>query len=50
VRDYAILHYQVEGTRPLVPTDALLSEIFLERVFTFTMVNKALYRGSVFVC
>jgi hypothetical protein len=50
VRDYAILHYQVEGTKPLVPTDALLSEIFLERVFTFTMVNKALYRGSVFVC
>ena len=50
-RDYAILHYQAKGTKPLVPTDARLSgEIFSERVFTFTMVNNGLFRGSVALC
>ena len=45
-RDFAILHYQVEATVPLAPTDPNLSEVFAKRVFTFTMVNKAVFRGS----
>eukprot|EP00545_Synedropsis_sp_CCMP1620_P005400 CAMPEP_0119016120 /NCGR_PEP_ID=MMETSP1176-20130426/11823_1 /TAXON_ID=265551 /ORGANISM="Synedropsis recta cf, Strain CCMP1620" /LENGTH=475 /DNA_ID=CAMNT_0006969449 /DNA_START=12 /DNA_END=1439 /DNA_ORIENTATION=+ len=45
-RDFAILHYQVEGTVPLVPRDQRLSgEVFMKHVYTFTMVNKAVFRG-----
>jgi hypothetical protein len=45
-RDFAILHYQVEGTVPLVPRDQRLSgEVFTKHVYTFTMVNKAVFRG-----
>jgi hypothetical protein len=50
-RDFAILNYQVEGTKPLVPTNPRLSgKIFAKHVFTFTMVDKHLYRGSMLVC
>ena len=48
-RDFAILHFQVEGIVPLAPMDPSLSTVFAQRVFTFTMVNRCLFRGSDFI-
>lgn len=44
-RDFAILHYQVEGTVPLVaPIDPNLSEVFAKRVLRSQWSTK-LYSG-----
>lgn len=49
--DWAILHYQRQGSVPLKPTDQSLSgAIFYNRVFTFVMPTRQLFRGSNCLC
>ena len=46
--DFAILNYQQEGSEPLEPSEQRFrGHIFGERVFTFIMSTKELYRGQL---
>ena len=46
--DFAIIHYQQEGSTPMQPNDQRFrGQIFEERVFTFIMSTKEVYRGEL---
>ena len=45
--DFAVINYQQEGGEPMQPSDQRFKgQIFEERVFTFIMSTKAVYRGT----
>ena len=48
--DFAIINYQREGSEPMQPSDQRFQgQIFEERVFTFIMSTKEVYRGTAFL-
>ena len=46
--DFAVINYQQEGTEPIQPSSQRFQgQVFEERVFTFIMSTKEVYRGTV---